>query len=147
MASNKNKSLVRRKLVLLTGVSGIAGLTADVWLKPVVNSVVLPVHAQTSMGPVMAVLEGVEDGEINTEFTVQAGSSSSSDSASLSYVFTIEGNCELVSQSDGSAVIRRGLLAGECIVTVVISDGETSDTVSVTSTVTGGPPGTPLSGG
>ena len=61
----------------------------------------------------------------------------------LSFTFEVSGNCVLLSQSGAIAVIERGLLTGDCTVTLTVSDGSNTDTVTVSSEVTGGPPGTP----
>ena len=54
MSNNKNEGIhnhtvseKRRKVLKATGAATIAG--AAVWQKPMLNSVVLPAHAQTSM--------------------------------------------------------------------------------------------------
>lgn len=52
---NNGKTNVSSKRRLLAMTSGIAGLaTAKHWVKPVVESVVLPVHATTSMPPAIS---------------------------------------------------------------------------------------------
>ncbi len=45
------KELARRKMLRKAALGTGAAITAPVWVKPVVNTVVLPAHAQTSSPP------------------------------------------------------------------------------------------------
>ncbi len=138
----------RRTLAALT--TGLVSL--PFWLRPVVDSVVLPAHAQTTtdtdttglpIEPVVARLSGVEEGEIGTTFNIDASASSGPDGAMLDYHFSAEGVCIVLSQSGATAVIQRLLIAGECTVSVTVSAGAQSDIASETAPVNGGPPGLP----
>lgn len=173
MAVKKNIDTKRRKTILgIVGTAGGASLLPEKWVKPVIDSVILPSHAQTSSttttsapvtpaptttastttstttttvapDPVVAVLNGVVDGDIGTQFTVDASASTGPAGVMLSYMFSVDANCILMSQSGATAVIERGLIAGTCRVSVTVTDGATSDTATQTAQVIGGPPTTP----
>ncbi|MBT8116096.1 MAG: hypothetical protein KJP04_11975 [Arenicella sp.] len=50
MTANTTSNKDRRKLLSLIGITGIAaGSVPTAWVTPVINSVVLPAHAQTSV--------------------------------------------------------------------------------------------------
>jgi len=139
---------------LLTG-GGMIAILPTSWTQPVLRAVVLPTHAQTTSDPtppppppeesppLIARLNGVVNGSIGTEFTVDAGASTGSDGAVLTFNFKANHDCTFISQNGATAVIRRNLIAGTCTVEVTVSDGSRKDTDTATASVTGAPPDPP----
>lgn len=74
--NSKQNTIVRRKII---GLASLAALS-PLWIKPVVNSVVLPAHAQTSMcmtdmtvgGPLAGNASGATSCQAACEFEAQA---------------------------------------------------------------------------
>ncbi len=154
MTDNNKRRALLKSARTATGILALS--ESSTWIKPVVEVVMLPAHAQTTpaqgqtnqgTGPVnsppVARLDGVVDGLINTQFIADAGASSDPDGDSLTYVFSVSGACSLDSQSGALATINRRLISGTCTVTVVVGDGALTDSTSASAQVTGGPPGPP----
>lgn len=149
----KDLTRVRRRKLLIGALSGyvVADTLPRKWVAPVVESVVLPAHAATSVigqpgsGAVNlnAVLNGVTSGDIGTTFAVDAVNSVIPPGETPTYQFTAVGACQVESQVGPTAIIRRLLTAGTCDVSVVVSISTGSDSDSASAPVGGGPPGTP----
>jgi len=144
----------RRVLAGLLASGGIAAMLPASWTQPILRTVILPAHAQTTTGlpsppppegetPVIARLNGVIDGDIGTEFTVDASASSGPDDVLLTFNFSANDACSVISQNGSTAIIRRNLIAGTCTVEVTVSGGGLQDSKSATASVTGAPPDPP----
>ena len=146
---HRTDRLDRRKRALLkvTVGAGIVGGMPETWVKPVIQTIILPLHASTTNQiidlaiPLVARLNGVVDGAIGTEFVVDAGASTGPEG--FIFAFSSQGACSLVSQSGSTAVIRRNLIAGTCEVSVVVSAGSEVDDATASAEVSGGPPTPP----
>ena len=141
----RNQSPARRQLLKSLGISAAgAAMMPNRWSQPVVESVILPAHARTS---VMAMLNGVVDGPAGSTFMVDASTSTFPDMSMPTFDFMASGGCTVQSQSGNTATIVRGVNSGICTVTVtvtaIVGTEVLIDTLSATANVIGGPPPPP----
>ena len=71
-SGNKRRQLLKTA-ALTGGLAGVSGLTADKWVKPLVSSVVLPVHAQTSSNQRFIILGFNLFGSLNQDTSKSEG--------------------------------------------------------------------------